>query len=206
MDLHAPEGPVRSVRDFLVHIVIVTIGILIALGLEQLVEAYHRAHLARDAVESFHRELTTDSADIKEVIASNAGVRKQIAEWTADLSAASPHPMENYPGVHFNILSTASWDTAMATHALSELPYERAHLYAVAYDSLRIFVEVQHRGLSDWQDLRVFGKDPAAMTPEQRRTLIERMHRYESDLDVIENAGGNVLDASQMALGEKPHA
>lgn len=206
MDLHAPEGPVRSVRDFLVHIVIVTIGILIALGLEQLVEAYHRAHLARDAVEGFHRELTSDSADIKEVIASNTNVRKQIEDWIADLSAPAPHPMDKYPGVHFNILSAASWDTAIATHALNELPYEQAHLYAVAYASLRVFIEVQRRGLSDWQDLRVFGKDPAAMTPDQRRTLIERLHRYESDLEVIENAGGNVLEASQTALGEKPHA
>jgi len=206
VDLHAPEGPVRSLKDFLVHIVIVTIGILIALGLEQLVEAYHRAHLARDAVEGFHHELTTDSADIKEVIAADADVRKKIEEWIADLSSAAPHPMDKYPGVHFNILSAASWDTAMATHALSELPYERAHFYAAAYDSLRVFIEVQRRGLADWQDLQVYGKDPAAMTPDQRRTLIERLRRYESDLDVIENAGGNVLDASQMALGEKPHA
>jgi hypothetical protein len=65
---------------------------------------------------------------------------------------------------------------------------------------------VQRRGLSDWQDLQVFGKNPAAMTPEQRHTLIERLHRYESDLEVIENAGVNVLEASQAAVGEKPHA
>ena len=206
MDLHVPEGPVRSIKDFLLHIVIVTIGILIALGLEQLVEAHNRAHLARDAVEGFRRELTTDSADIREVITSNAGVRDKIAEWIADLSSAAPHPMDKYPAIHFNIMSTASWDTAMATHALSELPYERAHLYAVAYDTLRIFVEVQHRGLSDWQDLQVYGKDPAAMTVDQRRTLIERLHRYQGDLEVLENAGGNVLEASQAALGEKPHA
>ncbi|GEM_PF-2256771 len=206
MDLHVPEGPIRSIKDFLLHIVIVTIGILIALGLEQLVEAHHRAHLAHDAVEGFRRELTSDSADIKEVVDSNAAVRAKIDEWIADLTSASPHEMDKYPGVHFNILSTASWDTAMATQALSELPYERAHLYAAAYASLHIFIDVQRRGLSDWQDVQVFGKNPALMTPDQRRTLIERLHRYESDLQVIENAGGNVLETGQAALGEKPHA
>ena len=206
MDLHVPEGPIRSVKDFLMHIGIVTIGILIALGLEQLVEARHRAHLAYEAVEGFRHELTSDSADVNEVLASNPAVRKKIAEWIADLSTAAPHEMDIYPGVHFNIMPTASWDTAMATQALSEIPYERAHLYAIAYDLLHTFVDVQRRGLSDWQDLRVFGKDPAAMTPEQRKILIERLRRYETDLEVIESAGKNFLEASQAVLGDQPHA
>jgi len=206
MDLHVPEGPIRSIKDFLLHIVIVTIGILIALGLEQLVEAHHRARLAHEAVEGFRRELTSDTADLKEVLASNPRVRQKIADWVVDLSSASPHEMDDYPAIHFNPMATASWDTAMATQALSELPYERAHLYAVTYDFLRIFVDVQRRGLSDWQDLHVYGKDPAGMTLEQRRSLIERLRRYESDLDVIESAGRDVLEASQNALGEKPHA
>lgn len=206
MDLHVPEGPVRSLKDFLLHIVIVTIGILIALGLEQAVEAHHRAHLAREAVDGFNRELTSDTADLKEVLASNPGVRKKIAEWIADLSSAAPHEMDAYPGVHFNIMPTASWDTALATQALGEIPYEQAHLYAISYEFLRIFVAVQHQGLSDWQDLHSFGKDAAAMTPDQRRTLIEKLRRYESDLDVIESAGKDVLEASQAALGGKPNA
>lgn len=206
MDLHVPEGPVRSLKDFLLHILIVTIGILIAIALEQLVEAHHRAELARDAVDGFTRELTSDSTDLKEVLAASPAVRKKIADWIADLTSANPHEMDAYPGVHFNIMSTASWDTALATQALAELPYERAHLYASTYDALRIFVEVQRRGLSDWQDVQVYGKDPAVMTPDQRRVLIERLRRYDSDLDVIESAGHDVLDAAQAVLGGKPHA
>ena len=34
MDIHAPDKPVHSLREFFIHIAIVTIGILIALGLE----------------------------------------------------------------------------------------------------------------------------------------------------------------------------
>jgi len=43
VDLHVPEGPIRSLKDFLLHIVIVTIGILIALGLENTREACRAA-------------------------------------------------------------------------------------------------------------------------------------------------------------------
>jgi hypothetical protein len=34
MELHLP-GPIRSLKDFLTHLGIITLGILIALGLEQ---------------------------------------------------------------------------------------------------------------------------------------------------------------------------
>jgi hypothetical protein len=38
------------------------VGILIALGLEQLVEAHHRANIAGVAVQGFRREITDDMA------------------------------------------------------------------------------------------------------------------------------------------------
>jgi hypothetical protein len=50
MDLHPPGGPVRSVKDFFVHIGVVTLGILIALGLEQLVATQALNELSFDAV------------------------------------------------------------------------------------------------------------------------------------------------------------
>ena len=206
MDLHVPEGPVRSIKDFLLHIVIVTIGILIALGLEQLVEAHNRARLAHEAVDGFTRELTSDGEQLRDILKTNPKVRAQVAEWIANLSSANPAKMDKYPAVHFDDLSTASWDTAMATHALAELPYEQAHRYAGAYDALRVIAELQRRALADWQDLHAFGLDPSAMTPDQRRTLIERLRRYEADTIVLDSAGENAIAQGRAALGEKPHA
>lgn len=52
MDLHPPGGPVRSLKDFFVHIGVVTLGILIALGLEQLVEVHHRAGVQRFGIDA----------------------------------------------------------------------------------------------------------------------------------------------------------
>jgi len=206
VDLHVPEGPIRSLKDFLLHIVIVTIGILIALGLEQAVEAHHRAKLARDAIEGFRRELTSDMSDMDAVLEENPRVQSEIADWIANLSSANPHPMEKYPGVHFNILPTASWDTAMATQALSELSYEQAHLYATAYELLRVFIAAERDGLANWQNLRSFGLDPAAMTPDQRRQLIERLRRYQADLVVLESAGKNTKEACRAAVEDQSHA
>jgi len=211
MDLHVPEGPIRSIKDFLIHIGIVTIGILIALCLEQAIEAYHRAHLAHQAVDGFTRELTSDRTVLKEVLSADDTAQAKIIEWIDDLSSATPHRIgkgedTDLPGVHFDIMSTASWDTAMATQALTEIPYERVHRYAGAYDAVRVFIDVERRGLADWQDLHAFGNDPTVMSPEQRRALIERMRRYETDIKVIKSAGDDVLKATEAALGEQPHA
>lgn len=42
--VHAPHGGIRGWRDFVTHIIVVAIGLLLALGLEQGVEAIHHAH------------------------------------------------------------------------------------------------------------------------------------------------------------------
>ena len=38
MEVHPPHSPVRSIKDFMVHLLAITIGLLIALGLEASVE------------------------------------------------------------------------------------------------------------------------------------------------------------------------
>jgi hypothetical protein len=47
MDIHGPVGPTRSLKEFAVHIGIVTIGILIALGLEGIRMAINARRLRR---------------------------------------------------------------------------------------------------------------------------------------------------------------
>ena len=45
LDVHPPHAPTHTWRDFLIHIATIVIGLLIAIGLEQTVEAVHRHHV-----------------------------------------------------------------------------------------------------------------------------------------------------------------
>ena len=202
MDLHVPEGPVRSLKDFLLHIVIVTIGILIALGLEQAVEAYHRANLARDAVNAFRKELADDRQEMDAELADIPRTRERITAEIANLEDPHPRPIQ-YPGIHYNLMSTASWDAAVATQALNELPYDTVHGFAQAYGLLRLFDDVGRKGLEEWQQLHSYGDDPAKMTAEQRRTLIEKLRSYENFIGVIKGIGNNNADVYDKALKQK---
>jgi len=200
MDLHPPGGPVKSLKDFLVHLGIVTLGILIALGLEQLVEAHHRSKIAAEAVAGFHREISDDEQQVKEVLASLPQLQAKIKEAIDLVNSATADGPITYPGVSLDVISTASWDTAIATQALNELPYQAVSRYAGAYGTLRLFADEEQAGLSAWQNLHRFGTDPKALGKEQRSALIEELRRYDSALMIIELAGKGTLKSCDDAL------
>jgi hypothetical protein len=204
MDLHPPGGPVRSVKDFFVHIGVVTLGILIALGLEQIVEARHRASLAKTAVAGFRKELAYDQGQVSEVLARMPELQSKI---DAAIAKLSPTPSSGnsaapiaYPGISLDVVSTASWDTAIATQALNELPFDAVTRYAQAYGTLRLFAETEREGLTVWQGVHRFGTDPAALTQDQRTMLIQELHHYSNVLTVIDFAGRGALKSCDAAL------
>ena len=45
IEVHPPDEKIHGVRDFLLHLFTITIGLLIALGLEAGVERLHHHHL-----------------------------------------------------------------------------------------------------------------------------------------------------------------
>jgi hypothetical protein len=204
MDLHPPGGPVRSVKDFFVHLGVVTLGILIALGLEQLVEAHHRASLAKIAVAGFRKELAYDEGQVRDVLARMLELQGKIDAAIVTLSP-TPSPGNSgapivYPGISLYLVSTASWDTAIATQALNELPFDAVTRYAQAYGTLRLFAETEREGLSIWQGVSRFGTDPAALTQDQRATLIQELRRYSNALTAINFAGRGALKSCDDAL------
>jgi hypothetical protein len=56
LDVHPPEHAAHTWRDFLIHIATITVGLLIAVGLEQTVEVLNRRHEAAALREDLHAE------------------------------------------------------------------------------------------------------------------------------------------------------
>jgi hypothetical protein len=57
MDVHPPHGPIRSWKDFTLHLLTITIGLLIALALEAAVQSLHHRHMVKDARANLRREI-----------------------------------------------------------------------------------------------------------------------------------------------------
>jgi len=64
VDIHPPHGPIRSWKDFLLQLVTITAGVLIALSLEGVREWSHYRTLVREARETLAREIAENMKEV----------------------------------------------------------------------------------------------------------------------------------------------
>ena len=204
MELHVPHGSIRSIKDFLVHIGIVTVGVIIALGLGQLVEAYHRSRMAAETMEGFRREIIFAETQVKGVVDAIPAWRTQIEAEIAKLSE-TPTQSEGqvpiqYPETAYQIIRKASWDTAIATQVLEALPPDKVRGYELAYEELSTFVDEERTGVGYWNDLHSYGENAATLSAEDRHALIKELRRYEAFMRFLEALGQDALKTCAIAL------
>ena len=61
MEVHAPHYPIMSKKEFLVHLLAITIGLLIAVGIEGCVELYREHSLVKEARRTLRDEIQFNS-------------------------------------------------------------------------------------------------------------------------------------------------
>ena len=83
LDVHAPHSSLHGWSDFLIHLATITIGLLIALGLEGSVEWMHHRHLVHEAEASLRSEIERSSKDINSAIQD---VHQRQAELKHDIT------------------------------------------------------------------------------------------------------------------------
>jgi hypothetical protein len=179
IDVHPPHEPIHGWRDFFLHLATITIGLLIALSLEGLVEWQHHRHLVHEAEASLYTEIKSNESRLASVLDD---VRKQQATLKQDvviLDQLIKDPKSNthqQMSIAFRIVGfdNVSWKTAQNTGALAYMPYDRAQEYAGIY-SLQDELDVaQKQGardtiLSVGSFLNADVTDPAAATAQNER-------------------------------------
>lgn len=139
MEVHPPEHPIHTWRDFLIHIATIVVGLLIAIALEQTVEWVHHKHLVREARETIRTELEQNHAAMKDNITylgQNLDTIKSNIRTLDSLRAHTP-PAQMSLTYHMSYsgMSDAAWHTAHETGALSYMPYEEVQHYSDIYAS-----------------------------------------------------------------------
>src|ERR1700684_678890 len=64
LEVHPPHQTAHSWRDFFIHIATIVLGLLIAIGLEQMVERIHENYELRVAREALDREFQSNRANL----------------------------------------------------------------------------------------------------------------------------------------------
>ena len=91
MDVHAPHEPIHTWRDFFLHLATITIGLLIALGLEGLVEAAHHHHLLHQAEMNLRAEMSSNRQTLAGDEKQLDGTEQQIESNLSLLTAVKTH-------------------------------------------------------------------------------------------------------------------
>jgi hypothetical protein len=138
MEVHAPHEPIHSWRDFILHIVTITIGLLIALGLEAGVEALHHRHLRLETRANLRRELIEAQKQLPKNLHALDGEEKELRGDIALLRRLRAHqPLQ--PGEQFRFdwywssMPDAAWQTAHETGVLSLMADDQVQEYSGLY-------------------------------------------------------------------------
>jgi hypothetical protein len=177
MEIHAPHQPITSFKEAVVHLGIVTIGILIALGLETLVEWKHHNDLAREAGENIVSELRDNKRELDgflKGVPSTVKDQRTILRVIDDvLAKRKMNVHELRLSFHKAELRNASWSTAQAAGALSFMPYWEIKKYAGVYEAQNEFMRLGDRtidaGIAAMNGFEA-GGDPVTIPPDELRT------------------------------------
>jgi hypothetical protein len=208
MDVHAPTEPIHTARDFFLHLFTITIGLLIALGLEGLVEVAHHRHLLHQAQANLHVELNINRATLAKDEQQLNHTAAEIATNMQILTELKNHqpPTGTLDFNWFwNSTQSAAWDTARDTGAIALMPYENAQGYSIVYgqqtvvnQQAMVFLHDLYRSGDSVQGRQINELQPAdldKMIANSQEALVDLSYLRElcTSLDKIYKEAGDSL-------------
>ena len=139
MEVHAPHQPLHTWRDFWVHLGTITVGLVIALGLEQAVEYGHRVHERHALQRELHDEGENDRGTLEQDFERLAAMKASLVAWhrQVDEAIASGGKLQaEYQPPDFGTIalpSEAMWDSAKASGRIGLLSDDQTAAYAFLY-------------------------------------------------------------------------
>jgi hypothetical protein len=188
IDVHPPHASVHTWRDFFIHIATIVVGLLIAIGLEQVVERLHERHEAHQTGEGLHREYEDNHHRIGNEIRfwrrgtaalqNNLLVLRYLQQHPGTPEEKLPGTL--YWGISHMVFAHAEWDSAQQTGIVKLLPQNDATTKAFYYLELNRAEESADAvwlALNDAESFSLADPDPTHLTPPQLAEVITLTER-----------------------------
>jgi len=181
LDVHPPHEPIHSWRDFFIHLATITIGLLIALSLEGLVEWGHHRHLVHEAHDSIREEFKTNHDHVAYNLSSIREDEERIrAAIKLLVSLRSGKKIENGSlqyTVSWSSFTDSAWRTAQSSGALGLIDFKSARDLSDVYAQQEL-VDATATRIYRNQPLALaplfISGDPNRMSPVEIQTCLER--------------------------------
>src|SRR5206468_1746189 len=131
MDIHKPK-PWHGFREFLKEYLIIVVGVLTALGGEQVVEWSHRQTEVAEAREALHAEQAANGRTGNFVGVEVGCLAEQLDAYDA-WAKGGPHPREIQ--ATFPALASSTWDV-VKSGAVPHMPLKERLAYSRYYDGV----------------------------------------------------------------------
>jgi hypothetical protein len=190
---HAPHESVHSWTDVFIHIGIVTVGLLIAITLEQTVEFFHHRHQVAETREALKNER---EVNIRYFKGETEELQRMIPLLRTNLVVYQylrKHPgalRSQWPGdIHWFALYpryvNAVWKSAQANDILRYMPQDEVRHLSSLYDRLNLLTEANQIAKQTKAQLfinTIEEADPGKLSPaqldEQIRLTAEQIRDY----------------------------
>ena len=144
LDVHSPHAAAHTWKDFLIHIATISVGLLIAIGLEQSVEFIHHRHQRHQLEDDLHAEDLKNRDTIRrnlqletqqqwflstQSIAASAIQNGGILKFTLPIAPCAPGTVGDFSARYISP-SEAVWTAARESNLVFLLPAEKARIYA----------------------------------------------------------------------------
>jgi hypothetical protein len=187
MHLHLPKA-IPVWREFAKEVGIIVLGVVIALGGEQAVEAIHHRAEVRELRQALNDELAFDMGVQQLSVAQIPCITARLVElsrWARSLQAGRPIKLTGpMPFPATRNFRTATWRYA-AGPAISLLPLRERMAYAQFYDSIETVSARKEAALAAWADLQKY-----QFVPEITHDDLGRIVDDIGQIGTFNNVGG----------------
>jgi hypothetical protein len=164
MDVHLPK-PLHGWREFVGEVGIIVLGVLIALGAEQVAETIHGLVEAKYARQAIRTELETNMARLRSRAMQRPCVQRRLREIQALLDG--PLLQKGFESPKWVgrpqlwTMQTARWDAVSQAGRVVQLSPEELAQYGLMYIWMRNINSQMVAEQADWSQLRVLEHVPA---------------------------------------------
>jgi hypothetical protein len=207
LDVHPPEHGIHGFRDFFLHLFTITVGLLIAIGLEQSVEAIHHRHQRREAEETIRQELRENRDTLMRARNVMMVEQTNLVLILDFLKARLQNRVADASGLNLQFnegaLQDAAWRTANTTGVTTYMDYKQVQAFSVAYKEQTQFEEMEKNALIEYLKLDSFvvkGFDPRNVTPDDMKAALPVVRNALADVGGMLDISRGTLEAYAAAL------